>query len=118
MTTTNVKLRPLVALSGRDTSWSGDRRADAELWLVPGAGVDDLRQDRRGVPDLGIAQEQRREAEAGDVRGAEVADDAPGHHRLDDRIALRVAEGDVQSPHRRLARTREPEVSIAGARLD
>src|SRR5258707_14493189 len=112
----DVKLRPVVALSGRRTQTSSDRRASPELWLVPGAGIDDLRQGRSGVPDFCVAQEQGREAEAGDVRGAEVPDDASGHHRLDDRIALRVGKGDVQAPPGCLAWADEPEVAIAGAR--
>src|SRR3954470_6310999 len=63
----------------------------------------------RGV-DVGKAAVERREAQANDVRRAEVGQDAgPLDQRLADLPALRMGERDVAATASRIARRDEPE---------
>ena len=83
------------------------------LGPVVGSHRQDLAQDLDGVPQLGEAGEQRRDAEAQHVGGAEVADHAAGDQRLDDGLAVGVGEGDVQAALGRAPRRGEREFRAA-----
>src|SRR5690606_28288095 len=62
----------------------------------------------RGV-DFRLADEERRDPEAENVRGAEIADYAAGDERLDDGVAFGVRERDLAAAPRRVARRDEAE---------
>ena len=80
------------------------RGADAEALVAPLAGLEHLRQAIDGVPDVDEAGVERREAEAQDVRRAEIADHAAGDQRLHDRRRRRPRA--PRSPGCRAARAR------------
>ena len=92
------------------------RGAAEVLRPVPRAGVENVAQDLDGVPDVGVAQVERRDAEAQHLRLAVVADHAAGDQRLHHGVALRVAEADVAAAPRVIAR-RHQRQRMGGAPL-
>src|SRR5690348_15842194 len=78
-----------------DVAASGHLPPRAELRTVPGAAPEDPRQLHHRVPCIGIAQVERREAEAQLVGGMAVAYDAGGDQRLHIRISIRMPIRDV-----------------------
>src|SRR5690606_5894153 len=95
---------------------SGHGGAARILRLLPRPAIEHVLQDLDRVPDVGIAQVQRRESEAQYFGLAVVADDAARDQRLHDRIALRMADADVAAAQRVLAR-RHQRQRMAGAAL-
>ena len=70
---------------------------------VPGAACQHLGQLGRRVEHVDVADIERRETEAQQIRGAEIADHAASDQRLHDRVALAVGERDLAAPVRGLA---------------
>ena len=83
---------------------SGDFRAGAELGAIPCASAQDGRERIGGSDHVGFVDVERREAEAHQIGRAEIADHAARYQGLHDRIALGMAEGDLRSAGRAVAR--------------
>src|SRR5579884_619550 len=95
---------PLPLHGGVNRAGSGYLRALVKARLVPFAGSKDVAEDLRGADHVGEAVVQRRETEAHQVGGPEVADHAARYQRLHDSVAVRMREDDVAAPLLGIAR--------------
>ena len=80
-----------------------------EFRAVPQPAIHDAAQDRDCVPQFGVAQIKRREAEAHDVGRAEISDDVVRGEALDDRPAVLMREADLAAALRGIFRRHEAE---------
>src|SRR5689334_1017193 len=98
---------------------SGHRGALMEARLAPFAAVEDGGQRTDRVVDIGVPRVERREAEAQQVGGAEVADHAARDQRLHDRVATApVREADLAAALLRIARRHQLQIVPGAARFD
>src|SRR4029078_4066884 len=93
---------------------SRDRRPLLEFRPGPQALFEDILQYLCRIPNIGIADIERREAETDDVGRAEIADHALRDQGLHHRIAVIAMERHLAAALFRIARARESE-SVGGA---
>src|SRR6056297_826595 len=87
-----------------DDAASGHPRPGLEFGALMGARLQHLAQGLRRVEDVDETGIERREAEAQNVGGAEIADHAARDHRLHHCVALWMAETHLAAAPCRIAR--------------
>ena len=77
---------------------SGHFRTNVKSRLVPKPIAHDLRQCFHGIPDIDMAEEQRRESKPDGVGCSEIRLDAPLGERAHDRITCFMTQADMTAP--------------------